>query len=271
MSTSESAPKQPATPHQVVEPLRNYLINQRAHLPTDAALRRDARALLRNAVNKQAAAYYYCYRFMPDVFDLEADVRLLFSAFQNEEREAEYPLGMRLADLKLLRRVMFRRAAFGLASTISAELAKKENRDRKESWLWLNKDFVLPRIPLSLVVGFAAALSGDLVKFFYAARGNGWYVVFHLAGSALLAWFLVYNNLRDRIGRGPKTNKRTWWVFGIALGWTALYWFAGWLFALGFKLDFDVPTSVMIAANALLIAILTQFFFAKDGSISDPL
>lgn len=208
----------------------------------------------------------YLFRFLPQEFTLEADLKKVLDAFSTIDED--YPESRSTADLKLLRRVAFQRYAFGFAWELNRLL-----RRRHVSWLWLHKDYLLPRIPLSLAIGYPIVLT--LPREWLWVLGN------HPAPATavivlccFLAWFLIYNNVRDRIGAVCEAQVRAAKVFFGTLIWSAAFLEAGRKFAEldpGLRQSFHWPTALLISAVALVVAIVAQFFFTKSGSIADPL
>src|SRR5258707_8376180 len=72
-----------------------------------------------------------------------------------------------LYPLRLLRRFLFRRYAFGAASEVNRILGEHHPGPGTRLWLW--KDRCLPRVGLSLVIGFGAVLGAGHLTDWLAA------------------------------------------------------------------------------------------------------
>lgn len=209
--------------------------------------------------------YYHMYRGLgdqePGKYDVEAQISGQVEVFAHDENP------LRVYHLKQIRRFLMRRYAFGCACGVNCRL-----RDEGESRLWLLKDYILPRVGLSLLIGWGAVLgAGDMASWlYYVARALFWPMVLLIH---VTAWALVYLNVRDQIGKAHAIRR----TLGASLGCEA------WLLAgVGVTqqlsrvvpqdaLQYHWPTALLIGSVALLLAILGQFFFAKAGSLADPL
>jgi hypothetical protein len=236
-----------------------------------AALLGDPIAATREFVLKsvgQEGLHRHVYRAAPKKYPLEQDIKDCLSAFT--------PAGpddaITLYHLKQLRRSAFRRYALCLAHTINKALIKA---GMNSTWdrIWLAKDYCFPRVFLSMLIGFALVLRaghlsdwlGDMVQWH---GGLSWI----LAGSGAAVLGLVYLNVRDQLGNLPaKVWTRTLGVFVACVIWWAIILVL--IVCLGTRLDtaFSCRKAAAVDAVALVLAILGQFFFTRDGSIGDPL
>jgi len=134
------------------------------------------------------------------------------------------------------------------------------------------KDWILPRIGLSVILGFAL-VSGNstLWGFLKQASVNTYLRCGLLAPCLMLAIFLVYLHVRDRIGKTNSLLRRTGALVAACLLWGvgAFFLELGVSHILGRA--FIPWRSALVDATAILFAILTQVFFAKDASLGDPL
>jgi len=168
-------------------------------------------------------------------------------------------------NLKLIRRFLLQRYAFRSARQVDKQLKGKV------SPLWLWKDYVIPRIGLSLVIGFGGAMGSSAIFDWLAGLRCTAAILFAQA-CLLLVLFLVYLNVREVVtGFHPNVWGRTLWVFTVALSWVGI----GLSFAaeldhlMGWR--FDWRHGALTGCTALVIAVLTQFFFTKAGSMAEPL
>lgn len=229
--------------------------------PLDADSRRQVRAFCKKGLDLGSNPEY-AYRHLPDLFPLEKDLlwALERDAFVSTGGSDDYQC--ELPDLKLLRRAAFRRYAFGLARQINRRLAA-----RGVSRLWLWKDFLLPRIPLALLVGYGAVL-GSVPDQLWILR-HDWRAQAIGGLSLALSLFLIYNNVRDRIGDVPEAVTRAFGVLAGAVVWCLFFCAGGrWLMPAA---AFDWWNAALVSEAALLVAIVAQFFFTAAGSIADPL
>jgi hypothetical protein len=218
---------------------------------------------------REHSNHWYCYRYLSNEFNIERDLRCRLGAWRSENAHDLYRVEVELHDLKLLRRIALQRYAFKLAAEISERLQARGVK----RW-WLAKDRWLPRMPLALAGGYGVVL-GAFKDWLVILGSHLWFTVGLTAFALTFAWLLIYCNVRDRIGDlGSPVTSRTWQVFRISIAWTAALVIAGWLLAMvdeALLRPFNWGVAISFAASALLIAIVVQFFFAKAGSIADPL
>ena len=211
----------------------------------------------------------YLYRHFPEKFELESDLELGLDAFAPVDDADPYQCSA--PDLKLIRRAAFQRYAFGLAAQVNKHLRVHH----KVSRLWLLKDFLLPRIPLALLIGYGAALgSSTVADWLWALRGSLAFVLLLSAGSLFVSGFLMYLDVREQLGDASSTVRRAATVLGIAVAYCLAFMSSGRLIAFlapDPHPPFDWTNVVLIADCALAIAVAAQFFFSKSGSIADPL
>jgi hypothetical protein len=92
------------------------------------------------------------------------------------------------------------------------------------------------------------------------------------AAALSLGWFLIYLDVRQRItGAHPGLVLRTFWVFFVGLVWAVAQISAAAIFTSWIGWRFHWLHAAMVAGPALAVAVLTQFFFTKAGSIGEPL
>ena len=178
------------------------------------------------------------------------------------------PYQFAAADLKLIRRVAYRRYAFGLACEASRRL-----QGLGDSRLWLAKDLTLLRIGLALPVGYAVMLDKPSEWIWVIGRTPQLWIA-SVLGCCLFTWFLIYTNVRDQIGRTPSLTIRSIIAFLIGLAWCALYLMIGWVFAKvspELRPEFELKSAILLSVSSYAITILVQFFFSRSGSIADPL
>jgi hypothetical protein len=244
------------------------LLNQAARrreiraLPlSDAANRAKVRDYLRDALDR-GKNLEYAYTHLPHEFPLECDLRTLLDAFASTDYQCARP------DLKLIRRVAFQRYAFELAGEVNDRL-----RQAGEPRWWLLKDFYLPRIPLALLIGYGVVLgSSGVADWLWALRGSLLFIFILTAASLVVSGFLIYVNVRERIGGVPAAVQRAGIVLAAAVLYGAAFIGAGRLISLlAPTLPFDWGNAALVTDAALAIAVIAQFFFAKSGSIADPL
>jgi hypothetical protein len=216
---------------------------------------------------RERSNHWWSYRYLASEFNIEQDLAEKLGAYLPVNKHDPYT-DVSVHDLKLLRRFAFQRYAFDLATEINKRLA-----ERRESNWWLVKDRLLLRIPLALVVGYGVVL-GAFRDWLIALGTNVWFTVGLSIPALGLAWFLIYCNVRDRIGGLPEVTGRACRVFGYCLCWSGVLLFAGWALAMlddGLRKSFDWGVAICLGSSSLLVAIVVQFFFTKSGSIADPL
>jgi len=212
--------------------------------------------------------HWYCYRYLN--LSIETDLKKKLDAFKPVDRFDLYK--MDIHDLKLLRRVAFQRYAFDLANEIGIRLLDQD-KEKRVSRLWLDKDRALPRVPLALAVGYGVVLVA-FKDWLIALGANLWFTAVLSIVALGLTWFLIYCNVRDRIGNVAEVRRRTSIVFRRCLIWSAgLLGTGRWLATYhdGLKNAFDWGVAISLGVSALFVAIVVQFFFTKSGSIADPL
>lgn len=188
--------------------------------------------------------------------------------------DQEYPLAAH--DMRLLRRFLLKRYSFRNVFKLDKTLRK-----HGAGFWWLAKDYVLPRIGLSLLVGFGLTLGASrLFDGLGELAANGCLAVALILVCVMLTMFLVYLNVRDTLGAGDSAiKKRTFGIFIAAVLWTGLELLIVFLMSLVMRHDprfvaswcFNWLHAAETGAMALAFAILTQFFFTKAGSMAEPL
>ena len=230
-----------------------------------ATYRTDVRDYVMEAIDEEKNLEY-AYRLLPGQFPLECDVKSLLEAFAPADKDDIYQCA--IPDLKLIRRVAFQRYAFELAAEVNARL-----RLAGEPRWWLLKDFFLPRIPLALLIGYGVVLgSSGIADWLWALRGSLPFTLFLTVVSLFVSGFLIYVNVRESIGRVPAAVQRAGIVLAATVLYGAAFMGAGRLISLlAPALPFDWGNAVLVTDAALAIAVIAQFFFARSGSIADPL
>jgi hypothetical protein len=231
----------------------------------DAKSRATVRGHIKDALDKRTNLQY-AYQYLPRLFPLECDIKCRLDAFAPVD--ADDPYQCAIPDLKLIRRAAFRRYAFELAAEINDRLLLAG----EPRW-WLLKDFFLPRLPLALLIGYGVVLgSSGVADWLWALRGSLLFILLLTAASLLVSGFLIYVNVRETIGGVPEAVPRAATVLRAAVIYCLAFMVAGRLVALlAPKLPFDWGNAVLVTDAALAIAVIAQFFFAKSGSIADPL
>ena len=230
-----------------------------------AASRLNARRFFQRSLTEHSN-HWYGYRILAAEFDIEEDLRSKLDAYKPLDKHDAYKI--EIHDLKLLRRIALRRYAFGLANEIAGRLA-----DRGAGRAWLFKDRLLPRVPLALAVGYGIVL-GSFREWLILLGAKSWFAAGLAAVTLPLSWFLIYGNVRDRIGKGAKVAGRAWRVFLISVAWSLFFLGIARVLAMtdaGLNGAFDYGAAISLGCSSLLVAITVQFFFAKAGSIADPL
>jgi hypothetical protein len=245
--------------------MRDDLLNRPLTDPED---REQVRGFLLTAIDPatDVHVHYRAYRW-----NIEDDVIAKLGAF-NSNSDPHYELA--LHDLKLLRRFLLQRYSFGNVLRIDGIL-----RNSGVSSLWLFKDYLVPRIALSLLVGFGITLGSS--KIFDSLREMAalkWPAVALALIACLLTFLLIYLSVRERLGGGDQAlAPRTFAISIIAVAWAAFELLI--IYGLSLKMRAIYPFTwafnwwfaAEVGALALLFAILTQFFFTKAGSMAEPL
>lgn len=171
-------------------------------------------------------------------------------------------------DLKLLRRFLLKRYSFCYVFTVDDLL-----RARGTGWLWLAKDYIVPRVGLSLLVGFGVTLgAGRLFEGLGQIARNPWLAVALIAACLVLTGLLIYLMVRDRLSsKDAASGGRTAWIFFLALVWTLLELLAVFGMSKLVPWNFSFLHAASTGAVALVFAVLTQFFFSESGSMAEPL
>jgi hypothetical protein len=227
---------------------------------SDRNKREDIRDFLRRSITK-GDEYRNTYR--AHGYPIEAELMDRLVVFHHADDSKTYELAVH--DLKLIRRFLLQRYAFRLARLVDKRLAGKV------SPLWLWKDYFIPRIGLSLVIGFGGAMGSSTI-FEWLAGLKGAAATLFAQACLLVVFLLVYLNVRDVVtGSHPNVWGRSVWVFAVALGWVGI----GLLLAAGLDhlmgWGFDWRHGTLTGCTALVLAVLTQFFFTKAGSMAEPL
>ena len=202
---------------------------------------------------KPEYAFYCGY---PGRFNIERDIKKCLGAFTEGGAADLHRLGE-------IRRFLYRRYAFCLAFKVEGQI---------NNWvLWIDR--LLPRLGLSLILGFAGVLgASDLL---------GWLTSLNTRGTAVFAlgcWLLtltaIFLNVRERVDGRCKSFARASWVCFLSLLWTTAY-LAGayWMGTYGGidMCQFTLTKAINVGSAAIVIAVLAQFFFSRSGSIADPL
>jgi hypothetical protein len=184
--------------------------------------------------------------------------------------------------LRHVRRFMLTRYAFDrvcqVNNMLAAHLSSKRPLLSIPSRLWLWKDLFLPRIALSLFIGYAVLLgagqTADWLCIAASRARSGWFICCILL---ILTVFVVYLSVRTRIG---SMNSRSLFrrTVGVSAGCILWALVAAAMQHVGQHILLQDhartwPAELLTAQAALFIALLTQFFFGKSGSgsISEPL
>lgn len=208
--------------------------------------------------------------------------RDILECLESVER-GSYPTAHYESLLRHVRRFLLTRYAFlhvrSVNKEIAAHLSKKRGRiGRCLSVLWLWKDLFLPRIALSLIIGYAVILgAGRTTEWLSLAASNvlsGWCL---FVGLLVLIAFLVYLSVRTRIG---STNADSLIRRSILITMECITWagVAAVIQNVAQRMLFHRHVwtwyaEMLTAEAALCVALLSQFFFGKSGSgsISEPL
>lgn len=184
--------------------------------------------------------------------------------------------------LRHIRRFLLTRYAFSrvcqVNKKITAHISNKQPVRAFLSRLWLWKDLLLPRIALSLFIGYAVLLgAGQTADWLGVAASRarpGWSLCCFLL---FLIVSIVYLSVRTRVG-GADARSLFMRTVGVCLGCFLWALFAAVMQNVGQHVIFQGrarpwPAELLTAQAALFIALLSQFFFGKSGSgsISEPL
>lgn len=212
-------------------------------------------------------------------FSIEEDIMECVEAIENSPN----PEGLHNSLLRHVRRFLLTRYAFCDVQRVNKILALRLSRKGGHlrhyfsvGWLW--KDLLLPRIALSLFIGYAILLGAghvtDWLRLASSSGRSGWYIFSLLLCLIVL---LVYLSVRTRIGSVNEGAlvRRTLGISGGCLLWAGT---AAGIQDLGQLMLFHChvwswPAELLAAEAALFVALLGQFFFGKSGSgsISEPL
>ena len=226
------------------------------------------RVFISNCTRRHSNHWYCCCRYLPSRFNIEKAITDRLRAYEPVDSEDAYIEAIAVHDLKRLRRFLLQRYGFRPANQIASLLHQKYG----VNWLWLFKDRVLPRIPLALGVGYGIVL-GAFKDWLRVLGREHIFAGILTSGSLLLAFFLIYCSVRDCAGPVADTLGRTANVFAKCIVWSIILLRIGWWAAQGTELagSYDLGVAVCLGSSSLLLAIVVQFFFAKQGSIADPL
>ena len=174
---------------------------------TEANAREAVRAFFVTSIQEgDYRNHYRAYRY--EQYPIETELMARLDAFSDRYE-------LRSFHLKLIRRFLLQRYAFLSARKIDKKLSDV-------GVLWLCKDYFIPRIGLSLVIGFGGIMGSSAIFDFLAVLRCTAATLFSL-GCLLVVLFLVYLNVRDVItGSHPNVWGRTLWVFAVALAWVGL-------------------------------------------------
>jgi hypothetical protein len=221
-------------------------------------------------------------RFFIDAIDSSTDLHTQYRAYgwPMEQELMEKLVAFNQEDelavhnLKLVRRFLLRRYSFCRVLKVDTLLRKKGVR-----FWWLCKDYIVPRIGLSLLLGFALVLGSsrlfDALRELATKRCVAGALI---AVCGLLALSLIYLNVRETLGASHSAvARRTLGIFIAAILWAACELLVVYGLSLVMRHDFvwtwafNWLHAAEIGAVALVVAILTQFFFTKAGSMAEPL
>ncbi|HUE04467.1 MAG TPA: hypothetical protein VMR62_33260 [Bryobacteraceae bacterium] len=208
------------------------------------------------------------YRSDPDAYDVESEIGGRPCVLRDRFHER---------DLRHLRRYFLRRYAFGRVVQVDRWLAARWKASRKSLWkcyLWLWKDYPMPRVGLAQILGLGVILgaTGVFNGLHDIACRSTYFRLLVLGVFLALVWLLLYLHVRDRIG-GPakRVKQRTWGLFALCMIWPALGMLLEWLAGKPMGWTFFPWRAVLVNAAALVFALLSQFFFAKGATMGDPL
>jgi len=202
------------------------------------------------------------YKSDPVQYTLELDIARNLRVFAGESQQR---------NVQFLRRFFLRRFAFGRVREVHRLL--KEHCNASCVWLWMG--YLIPRVGLAQVLGLGVVLGasgvfGGLEEI--SRRGPVLFALLVLGVFLALVWGLLFLHVRERIG-GPAASvkKRAWALFGLCMIWPALAISLEWLAGKPMGWTFYPWRAVLVNAAALVFALLSQFFFAEDAAMGDPL
>lgn len=261
---SETAPK--ISRLQRFEQIHDWALH--AAFRQNSKLSEHVRKFLLRAM-KPGSFEHHVYRSKPQKFVLEEALLNSIDVFDSVSDP------VRVYHLKQLRRFLLSRFAFSGALLVNSRLRKRQvDGGERESWLWLYKDTLLPRMGLSIALGFALLFGASALTYLAPLAHN--HPTKTLCGTSLLLlldWFLISLNVRDYSGRVRARWRRSIGVWMGCLGWLAFYVCLGRYYhhLLAWTHEFFWSTAGLMSSLALLFAILGQFLFGKSGSIAEPL
>ncbi|HLJ26486.1 MAG TPA: hypothetical protein VKY85_07235 [Candidatus Angelobacter sp.] len=212
----------------------------------------------------------HVYRSDPSQYDVERALLKSIGVFDYEENP------VRVYHLKQIRRFLFSRFALCRACAVNRRLRKppKNQLKDKESWLWLYKDIMLPRLGFSIGLGYGAVFGSSGLTWLDPLAWNHHSIAL-LAALLLLAlgWFLILLNVRNQVGRIGAQWRRSLLAWGGCLIWMSAYMKLGNAYynLMQWPRGFSWRTAWLASSIALLFGLLGQFFFGKTGSIAEPL
>jgi hypothetical protein len=159
------------------------------------------------APRSELSEHYHAYGW-----PIEQDVMEKLRAFDQDYDLAQH-------NLKLVRRFFLKRYSFCNVFKVDDLL-----RARGMGFLWLAKDYVAPRVGLSLLVGFGLTLgAGLLLNVLGEIAKKPWLAMGVVAACLMLTGALIYLMVRDRLSsRNRATGRRTAAILLLAVAWTAL-------------------------------------------------
>jgi hypothetical protein len=243
------------TPAPDYDQQRQYILGRKREAPPD----RDVRAFFLEAMDDKTELYVHYHAYG---WPIERDVMEKLGAFDQDYDLAQH-------NLKLVRRFFLKRYSFCNVFKVDDLL-----RERGVSFLWLAKDYVVPRVGLSLLVGFALTLgAGPLLDALRVISQKPWLAVGAVAACLLLTGGLIYLMVRDRLGgRDHAIGRRTAVILLLAVGWMVLELLGVYgLSKLAPLKSFSGSHAVVTGSVALVFAVLTQFFFGRSGSMAEPI
>src|ERR1051325_38281 len=185
-----------------------------ALVPENKLAIRETREVVRTFFLNSIKGGEYRDEYRAYHYDIETELMDRLLAFHHpDDVETDR---LRTHNLKLIRRFLLHRYAFGSACKVDKHL-------KDVSTLWLCKDYVIPRIGLSLVIGFGGAMGSSAI-FDWLGGLRGAAATIFAASCLSVVLFLVYLNVRDVItGAYPSVVwRRTLWVFTVALAWAGI-------------------------------------------------
>lgn len=195
----------------------------------------EVRDFLLNATHREKPESHF-YRYLREP-DPEADIRLWLEEFARSDLAPH--------DLLLLRRFALRRYAFRLAAEISHKMPEGER-----SAVWLKKDFILPRVGLSLLVGYGVLLgAGEALTWLYHISRH-WVTWLLLPILLVCSFLLVYLNVRDHVGRAANVGCRTVCAWCGCICWAIFLVLSSALLSVPARAHFEWPHAALCGAFA---------------------